>query len=145
MKQYELTALISPNLSEKELKKSVETIHSLISEKGNLQNSNNAVEKITLAYPIKKETSAFFAVIEFETEPENIESLKTSLEKQKEVLRFLIVKKEKKTEKAKEKEPKKAEVKKPKEKVALKEEEIEKEVEKLLSESEEKKEDKKEK
>ena len=89
---YELTYLISPELNEGELKDFSQKIDSLISKIGKALKSKNP-EKINLAYPIQKKGEAFLATFEFLAEPKEIESLKKVLEKEKQTLRFLLIKK----------------------------------------------------
>lgn len=109
MQLYELTYLISPELKEQELKDFSQKVDSLISKNGKILKSESP-KKINLAYPIQKRGGAFLASFEFHSEPEKIESLKKELEKEKEILRFLLIKKKgiekiKKPEKIKEEKP----------------------------------------
>jgi len=113
-------------------------IDSLISKNGKISKSESP-KKITLAYPIHKKSQAFLATFEFSAPAENIESLKKEFKKEKQILRFLLIKK-KGVEEIKERLkpiPVKAPVGKkeklmPEKKVGLKE--IEEKLEKILEE-----------
>ncbi len=71
MKTYELSYLISPNLTDVEIKNFQEKMSSLIQEKGILISSALPKRQI-LAYPIKKNNYAFFAILNFQMKPENL-------------------------------------------------------------------------
>lgn len=92
MTLYELTFLISPELKESELKDFSQKIDSLISKEGKITKSEEP-KKINLAYPIQKKNEAFLAISEFSAEADKIESLKKKLGGEKEILRFLLIKK----------------------------------------------------
>jgi len=100
MKLYELSLLLSPDLKEEGVEKEKAKIEKLT--KASFENP----KKIKLAYPIKKREEAFLLSGEFETE--NISEIKKELEKEP-ILRFLLIKKERKEEviqeKPKEKKP----------------------------------------
>ena len=94
MKSYELTYLISPNLSEEELKIFQEKIASLIqNEEGTLQGVKNPVKR-RLAYPIKKRGEAYLANLDFYLSPEKLEDLEKKLKAESKILRYLILVKE---------------------------------------------------
>jgi len=92
MQTYELTYLISPELKEEELKDFSQKIGSLISKVGK-NGKSEAPKRITLAYPIQKKRGAFLATFEFSAEPKEAENLKKELAKEKQILRFLLIKK----------------------------------------------------
>lgn len=90
MKLYELTYLISPNLTEMEIKNFQEKLNSLIQEGGILINSL-LPKKRFLAYPIKKNNSAFFATLNFQMKPENLANFEKKLKSEPELIRYLIL------------------------------------------------------
>ncbi|MFA5084354.1 MAG: 30S ribosomal protein S6 [Candidatus Paceibacterota bacterium] len=53
--------------------------------------NDNPVEKVQLAYPIKKESYAYFGFLHFEGDPAAIKNLKDDLKLNPEVLRYLII------------------------------------------------------
>ena len=53
--------------------------------------TENPLEKVQLAYPIKKENYAYFSFAHFEGDPASIKDLKDDLKLNPEVLRYLII------------------------------------------------------
>jgi small subunit ribosomal protein S6 len=100
MKHYELNYLISPDLSEEELKIFQEKINS------NIQNEGGKLERVKvpirkkLAYPIKKKGAAYLVTSDFYFLPEKLENFEKKLKAESNILRYLILTKEmlKKTE-----------------------------------------------
>lgn len=90
MKSYELNYLITPNLTETEVKNFHEKINSLIQEKGVLINAW-LPKKIALSYPIKENNSAFFVALSFQIEPGNLAELEKNLKSESRLIRYLIL------------------------------------------------------
>ena len=139
MKHYELTYLISATLSEQEAKSLHDKINSFILEnQGGLEGEKVLIKK-KLESPVKKESVAYLASLNFYLSPEKLEAIESKLKSETQILNYIIItktlkKKEKITRKlptAKlyQKELKKTE--KPK-KVELKE--IEQKLEEILGE-----------
>jgi len=134
MKSYELTCLISPDLSEEELSAIKEKIASFVQQEGGFFNETAFAQKKALAYPIKKKGSAYLIIINFQLSSEKIESLENKLKNEENILRYLLTTKPliKETAPVLRKPVKeKAIKKKPVEKVELKE--IEKKLEEILT------------
>lgn len=91
MKSYELTYLISPDLSEQEVNSLVTEINSFIKEKGGLLENNLSPLKKQLSYPIAKKTMAYLVSANFQLKPEELMEIKKQLRLKPEILRFLIV------------------------------------------------------
>jgi len=91
MKLYELTYLISPELSEEELKNIQEKISSLIQKEGGVLNEINFPNKKGLFFPIKKQKEAIFADLNFYLEAEKLGNLEKELKSEKKILRYLIL------------------------------------------------------
>lgn len=131
MKLYELTYLISPEVSEENIQSLQKKIESLIKEgEGSIIETNPPVKR-TLAYPIQKKTGALVADLTFNLKPEKIKDFEKNLKSESQILRYLISKEKlaRKIPKARAK-PKK--ITKPKVKVELKE--VEKKLEEILGE-----------
>ncbi len=133
MQDYQLTFLLSPELDEKKLEDFSEKFGEMLRKEVKVSQSE-APKKVKLSYPILKKQDAFLACFEFQAEAQKIEELKTKIKKQPEILRFLLIKKEKTLEK-KERKPKARKAFERKkvpvtEKVELKK--IEKDLEKIL-------------
>ena len=95
MKYYELTYLISPELSEEELKSLMEKINSFIAEAAGISIRESAFLKKKLAFPIKKRSQAFLNTLIFQLSPEKLESFEKNLKTQVQILRYLILAKRK--------------------------------------------------
>jgi len=92
MPLYELTYLISPKLGGREAEDFQKKIEALISKRARILKSEKP-KKINLAYPIQKEKGAFLAVLEFNAQPPEAENLKKEIATEKNILRFLLIKK----------------------------------------------------
>ncbi len=94
MRNYELTCLISPELSLEESDSFQQKIISLIQEeKGILGRINKAVKK-NLAYPIKNKNEAIFLVLNFQLNPEVLGGLERKIKAESQILRCLLLAKE---------------------------------------------------
>jgi small subunit ribosomal protein S6 len=91
MKNYELTYLISPDLSETEVKSLQEKISSLIGNKGGVLVNLNTPTKKKLAYPIKKRMEAYLSSLNFQLSPDRLIEMEKDLKVEENVLRFLII------------------------------------------------------
>ncbi len=136
MNLYELSYLVSPELSEEELNSYLEKINGLISKEGELKKSENLGLK-NLSRLIKEKKTAYLVSSLFELEPEKLSGLKEEIGKEKEMLQSTIIRrKEEKKRKEKIRKPEKetTEAKEEKEKASgepEKKEDLEKIGEKL--------------
>jgi len=90
MKTYELTYIISPEMTSEEAEAKAKSFEAVITSKeGTVVKQLNPVAK-TLSYPIKKRASGFFSVLEFQLEPEKLIELKEIIEKDEKVVRHMI-------------------------------------------------------
>jgi ribosomal protein S6 len=128
MRYYQLTYLISPDLSKEELKSLTEKINSLIQEEGGILANSEKPERKDLAFEIKKKNSAFLAGINFYLKPEKIEKLEKKIKSEEKILSHLIL-----TKKAKK--PKIAERKRKIKREKVEISEIEKKLKEILDES----------
>ena len=145
MKHYELTYLITPELSEETVSAFQEKGIVLIKEEGgSLEEVKTPLIK-KLAYSLKKPNlpkkydEAYLAVLNFQLSPEKVADLEKKLKAENQILRYLLLTKRpvKKLEYAPRRMPLKSLVEKPKvvpeeKKVELKE--IEKKLEEILNE-----------
>ncbi len=91
MKIYELTYIISPELSTTDAEALKQDIESFIKNKEGLVLKSDKMTMQTLAYPVKKQRSGYFAIAEAQMEESVVLALKEMLEKHSKVLRNLIV------------------------------------------------------
>jgi ribosomal protein S6 len=83
-KEYEIAFLVRDE-------KEAEEVLGIIARFGAEAVFHGPVEKISLAYPIKKETSAYFGYFHFALDPQKIASLAYELRMNPAIIRFLIV------------------------------------------------------
>ena len=91
MKNYELTYIISPNMTAEEAQAKAKELESKIQAKeGVILKSQKPVAK-TLSYQIKKFGSGFFGILEFQIEPEALLDIKNLIEKDNQFIRHIIL------------------------------------------------------
>jgi small subunit ribosomal protein S6 len=94
MKTYELTYIITPEITSEEAEAKSKEFESLIQGKeGVIIKHANPTAK-ALAYPVGKKASGFFGVLEFQSEPEIINDLREAITKDEKVVRQMITVKE---------------------------------------------------
>lgn len=99
-KIYELGYHVMPNLSEEELAKVVEAIKANLSKMGAEFIADQYPQAMTLSYDIVKEIdnknrkfgNSFFGWVKFALEPSLFEDVKTSMDKNANILRYIIIK-----------------------------------------------------
>ena len=92
---YELSFWLKPQLEEEEVSQKVSQIQRIIQEEGGYNVEASLPKLKLLAYPIKKETSGYFIYIQFEISPEKLLAVEQKLKQEQDILRYLIVKREK--------------------------------------------------
>ena len=93
--QYETVFILTPVLSEPQMKETVEKFKGvLIAQGAEIINEENWGLK-KMAYPIQKKSTGFYAFLEFNAEPAVIEKLEVAYRRDERVLRFITVKNEK--------------------------------------------------
>ena len=91
MKPYELTYIISSEITSDQVLEESKNIESLIqNKKGIILKSEKPSPRI-LAYHIKKQGSGFLGVLEFQLEPEYLGELKEKLQKNGKIIRHMII------------------------------------------------------
>ncbi len=97
MQTYELTYIIPSNMAVEGAETAKKDFEAFLQGKGGLIVKSERTAPQPLAYQIKKQSSGFFVVTEFQIEESKVKEVKAELEKNVNVLRsFLIVKKPKK-------------------------------------------------
>ena len=91
MKVYKLTYLISPEVSEDDLKTLQEKINSLIQNEGGILDEVSTPTKKELAYPIKKQTMTYLVNLSFRSGPEGLENFEKKLKAEDKILRYSIL------------------------------------------------------
>ena len=92
MNSYETVFILTPVLSEEQMKEAVSKFHKLLAEKGAevVYENNWGLRK--LAYPIQKKSTGFYYLIEFKADGGAVKDLETAYKRDEKVLRFLTVK-----------------------------------------------------
>ena len=95
MNQYETVFILTPVLSDEQMKEAVEKFKDvLVSTGAEIINEENWGLK-KLAYPIEKKSTGFYVLVEFKAAPEAIKTLEIAYRRDERVLRYLTVKMEK--------------------------------------------------
>ena len=93
--QYETVFILTPVLSDPQMKEAVEKFKGILTDNGAeiINEENWGMKK--MAYPIQKKSTGFYAFLEFNAEPQVIEKLEVAYRRDERVLRFITVKNEK--------------------------------------------------
>ncbi len=92
MNQYETVFILTPVLSEKQMKEAVKDYEKFIKAKGGKFVSKEDWGLRKLAYPIQKKSNGFYNLFEFNAEPSSIAKLELKFKRDERVIRFLTVK-----------------------------------------------------
>ncbi len=92
MNKYESVIIINPNCTDEALKALESKFIGLINQNGKVESFENMGKK-KLAYDIKKNSEAFYMLINFEAEPSSIVELERNYRITDDVLKFIVVKK----------------------------------------------------
>jgi len=89
MNKYETVFILTPVLSDDQMKETVEKFKTVLTDNGgNIENEENwGLRK--LAYPIENKNTGFYTLIEFEGEPTIVDKLETAFRRDEKVIRFL--------------------------------------------------------
>jgi small subunit ribosomal protein S6 len=89
MNKYETVFILTPVLSDDQMKETVEKFKKVLTDNGgNIENEENwGLRK--LAYPIENKNTGFYTLIEFEGEPTIVNKLETAFRRDEKVIRFL--------------------------------------------------------
>ncbi|HZK03169.1 MAG TPA: 30S ribosomal protein S6 [Bacteroidaceae bacterium] len=95
MNQYEAVFILTPVLSDIQMKEAVDKFKDiLVAEGAEIVNEENwGMRK--LAYPIQKKSTGFYQFLEFNANPTVVAKLELNFRRDERVIRFLTVKQEK--------------------------------------------------
>ena len=94
MKNYELTYLISSDVSGEELKNLSEKIKSFVQKEEGAIKKTTESSKTKLGYQIKEKGEAFLSILNFSFQPEKIADLEKKLKAENQILRYMILNKD---------------------------------------------------
>ena len=95
MNQYETVFILTPVLSDQQMKETVEKFKGILAAQGAEIINEESWGLKKMAYPIQKKSTGFYQLVEFKAEPTVVDKLETSFRRDERVLRFLTVKLEK--------------------------------------------------
>ena len=89
MNKYETVFILTPVLSDDQMKETVEKFKKVLTDNGaTIENEENwGLRK--LAYPIENKNTGFYTLVEFEGEPTIVAKLETAFRRDEKVIRFL--------------------------------------------------------
>ena len=91
LKHYETVFIVTPVLSEQQMKETVDKFEGLLKDMGaEVYHSENWGLK-KLAYPIDKKSTGFYHLCEFKATPETIEKFEVEFRRDDKIMRFLTV------------------------------------------------------
>ena len=95
MNQYETVFIMTPVLSDQQMKETVEKFKGILTAAGAEIINDECWGLKKMAYPIQKKSTGFYELVEFKAEPQVIEKLEVAFRRDERVLRYLTVKLEK--------------------------------------------------
>ena len=92
MNQYETVFILTPVLSDEQMKETVAKFKKLLTDNGAEILNEEAWGLKKLAYNIEKKTSGFYNLIEFKADPTVINTLEVGYRRDEKVIRYMTVK-----------------------------------------------------
>lgn len=92
LNQYETVFILTPVLSDVQMKEAVEKFKNLIVENGGEIVNEEGWGLRKLAYPIQKKSTGFYNLFEFKADPSFVEKFELAYRRDERVLRFLTFK-----------------------------------------------------
>ena len=89
MNHYETAFILTPVLSDVQMKEAVEKFKNLLIEKGAEIENEECWGLKKLAYPIQKKSTGFYALLQFKAEPSVVAQLEIQFRRDERVIRFL--------------------------------------------------------
>jgi len=92
MNQYETVFILTPVLSDEQMKETVAKFRKLLTDNGAeiLNEETWGLKK--MAYAIQKKSTGFYCLLEFKAEPTIVNTLETGYRRDEKVIRFITVK-----------------------------------------------------
>ena len=87
--KYETIFILTPVLSDAQMKEAVEKFSTVLADNGATIVNTEMWGLRKLAYPIQKKSTGFYTLIEFNGEPTIVRKLETAFRRDERVLRFL--------------------------------------------------------
>ena len=95
MNQYETVFIMTPVLSDQQMKETVEKFKGVLAAQGAEIINEESWGLKKMAYPIQKKSTGFYQLIEFKAEPTVVDKLEIAYRRDERVICFITVKLEK--------------------------------------------------
>ena len=92
MNQYETVFILTPVLSDDQMKETAAKFKKVLTDNGAEILSDEAWGLKKMAYAIQKKSTGFYCLVEFKAEPSVIKTLETAFRRDEKVIRFQTVK-----------------------------------------------------
>ena len=92
MRDYELVALISPELDEEGVSEIIDRVSQSINSRGGAVEEIKKWGRRKLAYPIRKFMEADYILARFQLTPQSVKELEAEISASEDILRYLMVK-----------------------------------------------------
>jgi small subunit ribosomal protein S6 len=92
MRDYELVAIISPEVDEEGVSKIVDKVTQSIDSRGGVVEEVKKWGRRKLAYPIRKFMEADYVLARFKLTPKSVKELEGEISASADILRYLVVK-----------------------------------------------------
>ena len=89
MNRYETVFILTPVLSDEQMKEAVEKFEGVIKDANGTVVNEEIWGLRKLAYPIQKKSTGFYTLLEFDADPTVIKTLETQFRRDERVIRFL--------------------------------------------------------
>ncbi len=90
MNNYETVFILTPVLSDQQMKEAVEKFEKVLTDNGASIVNEEIWGLRKLAYPIQKKSTGFYSLVEFDGDPTIVKKLETAFRRDERVLRFLV-------------------------------------------------------
>ena len=95
MNHYETVFILTPVVSDDQMKEAVEKFTGVLTENGATIVNTELWGLRKLAYPIQKKSTGFYALVEFDGDPTLVKKLETAFRRDERVIRFLVFRNDK--------------------------------------------------
>ena len=92
MNQYETVFILTPVLSDEQMKETVAKFTKLLTDNGAEILNEEIWGLKKMAYPIQKKSTGFYCLVEFKGEPTIVKTLETGFRRDEKVIRYMTVK-----------------------------------------------------
>ena len=95
MNHYETVFILTPVLSDVQMKEAVEKFEKVLTDNGATIVNEETWGLRKLAYPIQKKSTGFYTLVEFDGEPTLVKKLEIAFRRDERILRFLVFRNDK--------------------------------------------------